>query len=381
MSVAAVEDRVESISGPVQISVVETQPMRKGIPTVVGSISVKDLVGRFAIPRRDFNRKTGYQREPSTSRINQLKGELEANRVDLPTAILANIRKFDPIRNFATVGQHHVLNLFDEELYIVDGQHRVESLVRLYEKDPVRWGAFRLAVSFMLGATELQELEAFYVVNSTAKSVRTDLALDLLKQQAEANPELLEALEERGHGWKVVGQTIAEELAKTSCWKGRIRFPGEPVTDTTINSAGIVSSLQSVLATPYFTMISTPNQVAILDAFWQGIREVLPECFHEPERYALQKSIGVQVMHQVLVSALEAARSSGSSVTDPSVYADLLRQPLAELEGDTRSGGVVRGGEFWLSGSDGAAGQFSSNAGRRVLTARVKRLLPRIEVN
>jgi hypothetical protein len=34
----------------------------------------------------------------------------------------------------------------------------------------------------MIGAGELEEMRQFYVVNSTAKSVRTDLVLDLLKQ-------------------------------------------------------------------------------------------------------------------------------------------------------------------------------------------------------
>ena len=40
----------------------------------------------------------------------------------------------------------------------------------------------------VLGASEREEMEQFYVVNSTAKSVRTDLAYDLLKQRAENDP-------------------------------------------------------------------------------------------------------------------------------------------------------------------------------------------------
>ena len=35
---------------------------------------------------------------------------------------------------------------------------------------------------------------------------------------------------------------------------------------------------------------------------------------------------------------------------------------------------------FWRSGPDGAAGQYSSNAGRRVLTARIKSMLPELDV-
>ena len=49
----------------------------------------------------------------------------------------------------------------------------------------------------MLGATENEEMAQFYIVNSKAKSVRTDLALELLKQLTERNPEMMEALTER----------------------------------------------------------------------------------------------------------------------------------------------------------------------------------------
>ena len=61
-------------------------------------------------------------------------------------------------------------------------------------------------------------------------------------------------------------------------------------------------------------------------------------------------------------------------------YADALREALTNLEGDTSSGGVARGAEFWLGGGEGAAGSYSSNAGRRVLVAKLRSSLPEIEV-
>jgi hypothetical protein len=39
---------------------------------------------------------------------------------------------------------------------------------------------------------EDEEMRQFYVVNSTAKSVRTDLALDLLKQQYDRDGRVME---------------------------------------------------------------------------------------------------------------------------------------------------------------------------------------------
>lgn len=366
---------------PVEIPVVRGQTLRQGRVLVVGSIEVSQLAQRYAVPYRVFGTRTGYQRQPSTARINQLKNELTSSRVDLPTAVLLSLRDYRQSRNLVERNGQLVLRLDGELLYVVDGQHRVEALVRLHQKDPSRWAAYRLAATFMLGATEVEEMEQFYVVNSTAKSVRTDLAYDLLKQRAESNPVLLEALEERGHGWKVLGQTIVEELAKTSVWRGRIRFPGQEVGETVIGSAAVVNSLRPLLATAYFQMITTPNQVAILDAYWQGVRRVLPDAFHEPEKYAVQKTLGVNALHNVLVAVLEYVRSVGGSVTDPDTYSEALRDPLIELEGDTRSGEPASGLQFWLSGPDGAAGQYSSNAGQRVLTARIRRSLPRVEVN
>jgi hypothetical protein len=224
-------------------------------------------------------------------------------------------------------------------------------------------------------------MRQFYVVNSTAKSVRTDLALDLHKQQAESDPNIMEGLIERSEDWRVRGETLVEELGRHSqVWRGRIRFPGEGSGDTTIGNNAMVSSLKQLLATPFFGQVTTDNQVKILDAYWEGIRKVLPEAFDDPAEYVLQKSIGVQAMHTLLLSVVELVRSKGWSVIEAESYANMLGDALEELQGDTREGGIATGAEFWRAGGEGAAGSFSSNAGRRVLTAKIRAKLPRPEV-
>lgn len=340
------------------------------------------LIDRYSVPRRDSRSKRGYQREISVSRVNRLMKDLRARRVDLPTSILVNMRDYDPLANMIESGDGQRLRLStNDQLMVVDGQHRVEALARLMEEDPDRWANFELPFVAMLGASEREEIRQFYVVNSTAKSVRTDLALDLLKQRAESEPGVMDALIESGETWKVKGQQIVEDLERaSSLWRGRIRFPGEPLGGTTIGSAGIVGSLKQLLATPYFGSLTPPNQVKILSAYWEGIREVLPEVFLDPQEYAIQKSVGVQIMHGLLVSVLEYIRSTGRSVIEPQAYAEALEGALLQVEGDNREGDVVRGAEFWLAGAEGAAGSYSSNAGRRVLTAKLRTLLPEIEV-
>lgn len=364
---------------PVAISTIK---LKSGTELAVGVMSAEVLQDHFVVPRRDHRNRTGYQRDVSTARVNKLARDLKDNRVDLPTSILLNLRDFDPDRHITHEGGKRYLVIQpDDELYVVDGQHRAEALRRLVEEDPARWASFEVPVVCMLGATWQEEMRQFYVVNSTAKSVRTDLALDLLKQRAESEPGVMDALIETGEVWKVRAQTLAEELAKTAPWSGRIRFPGDPTGETTINSSGMVSSLKQLLATPFFNQIGEQQQLKVLDAYWRGLRKVLPEVMDDPTDYVLQKATGVMVMHALLISVIEYIRSAGRSLVEPETYAEVLTDALTNLEGDTSSGGVARGPEFWVAGPEGAAGSYSSNAGRRVLVAKLRSSLPEIELD
>lgn len=372
-----------SNSGPINVGgefpVAVRRPTGQ-VPQIVGVITAGALVDQYEVPQRDHRRQSGYQRPVSPGRVNKLAGDLRSGQVDIPTAVLLNIRTGAEAILDGLDGPSGVFAPKGHELYVVDGQHRLAALAKLVEEDPARWSDYEIAFVCMIGATELDEMRQFYVVNSTAKSVRTDLALDLLKQQAEADPTLMASLIEKGEDWKVEAQTITEQLGRTRLWAGRVRFPGDPKADTTIGSAGLVSSLKQLLATPYFGQISTENKAKILEAYWEGINTVIPDPFREPGEYAIQKSSGVMIMHGLLVSVIELLRSRGLSVIEAESYAAVLEEPLLNLEGDNAEGETSRGPDFWLAGVRGAAGSFSSNAGRRVLRSRLSTTLPDIEI-
>lgn len=363
-----------------EIPVTTTRTHRKKTPMALGVITAGILTDLHIIPRRDTRKKTGYQREVSPTRVNRLMKDLSENRVDLPTAVLLNLRAYKPGVHLVERDGQEYFCPEEEKLYVVDGQHRVEALSRLVQMDSDRWSGFEIPFVCMLGADEREEMEQFYVVNSTAKSVRTDLALDLLKQRAESDVDVMKSLIERGESWKVKAQTLVEELNLTPIWRNRIRFPGDPKGDTTITSSGMVASLKQLLGTPYFGSITTGNQVTVLDAYWHGIRKVIPDVFDAPAQYAIQKSTGVMVMHGVLISLIEYVRSMGKSVIEAESYMEPLKSTLLELEGDTGTGELARGADFWRAGSEGAAGSFSSNAGRRVLIAKLRASLPPVDV-
>ena len=269
--------------------------------------------------------------------------------------------------------------LGEDYVWEVDGQHRCEGLKRALEVDYERFRDYTIPFVVGLVWSEEYEMQQFFVVNSTAKSVPTTIAYDILASLGERIPGLMEDLEERGKAWQINGQELAKEIAQSSpIWMHRIRFSNELKGMTTVPGAGFVNSLQPILNSPYFGRLTRGAQVRVLTAYWEGLKIVLPTVFTDPQDCVLQKSLSVQVLHTIFNDVLEVVRANDHSVTELASYAEVLGETLANLSGDTRQGGQVSGEDFWLSGEQGAAGAFSSSAGRRVLTARLRSGLPKI---
>ena len=365
----------------IKVHVVEGQQLHAGVRSVVGTIKAGHLSAICEVPSRDYYGQTGYQRPLTRPRVSRLANDLQNGTVDLPTAVLINMRQFDDswLEMDGTCG---VLNIpAGTKAYIVDGQHRIAALDRLIEEDYDRWANYLLHFVLMLGADELQEMRQFFVVNSTAKSVRTDLAYDLLRQQADSDPDLMGSLIAKGEDWKVKAQALTDHLGRESAiWKDRIRFPGEPKGKSTITSASMVSSLQALVRHPYFGALNTESQAKILDAYWLAISQTLPSVFAEPAQYSIQKGIGASVMHGVFPQVLEVVRSSQQSVVAPASYEEVLGEVLCNLTDFADDGEYVQGEEFWRQGPEGAAGRFTSRAGHRVLQARITNQMPSPEV-
>ena len=371
------------------IPVVFGQTLHSGVRVVTGSMPVSLLVDVFTVPYRDALKKTGYQRKPQDIRINRFVSELLKGQTDVPTSILLNIRDRENSSLKKNEGGGYFLNFSPDQLkettlYVVDGQHRILAFERLYRKDPDKWGGHKLQFVLMLGAREHEEVNQFYIVNTTAKSVRTDLAFDLLRQRADADGQVMSDAIEKGIEWKISAQEIVDDLhASSPVWKGKIQLANQSKGQTIIPAASFVTSLKSLLTnSPVFKKVSAEKRIKIINTYWCGIREALREPFDgDPNHYALQKGIGVTAMHEILPSVIEIVRSKGDSVFDVSVYRDVLEPVLHELSGDNIEGENVSGANFWLTAPrGGAAGSYSSSAGKRVLFAKLRALLPEIEV-
>jgi DGQHR domain-containing protein len=360
----------------IRIPVVLSMAQRAEIPLAIGVMPVKALVERAEIPRRQpvaegASSREGYQRDPSSSRVKKLADALRENRVDLPTAVLLNLRDYKEANHIHRNNGSVAFTPLNAKLYVVDGQHRLEALKQLLEEDEDAWADYPLPFVCFLGASPDEELGQFVVVNSEAKSIQTNLALELLQERAKSDPKLRIYLFESGLDWKTHAKDIVDELAQTDIWAGLIRFPGDEKKGEIITSSGLAGSLEPAFRqSPFFKGLTHGDRIQVLTAFWEGIKQVIPAPFDAPKLYVLQKTTGVLIMHQVFVDAIERVRESGSPI-EPKSYANVLRQPLQSLKGETPSGGVAVGPDFWLSGAEGAGGAFGNNAARRVLVNKI----------
>ena len=371
------------------IPVVEGQKLRSGVPVIAGYIPAGLLIpDNYDIPTFDPRNNRGYQRPLQESRVNELVTDLKKKRVDLPTAILLNLRNRDA-RQAVQNGRLRLSFLRDSAsaailFHVVDGQHRVEALKKLMEDDPDGgWEEFLIPFICMVGATEPEEMEQFYVVNSRAKSVRTDLAFALLRKLTDRDPKMLERLDEKGRGWQVAAEKLVEALAETSSvWRGLIRLAAMDKGVTTMPSASMVTSLKPLLASSFFGRLSFAQQQQVIEAFWTGLRDVMRPAFDDPKEFVVQKGVGVIVLHAILVDVMEIVRSTGRSVIEPSTYRDIMNEPMERLQGEAQDGlgSPVQGVDFWRTAPKGAAGSYSSSAGRRVLISKIRQLLPTVEV-
>jgi DGQHR domain-containing protein len=374
---------------PADIRIVEGQKLRTGVPVVAGYMPAGALIpDNYDIPTYSAKTGQGYQRPLQETRVNELVNDLKKRRVDLPTAILLNLRNREAKQ--AVKDQTLRLSFLRESglsrilFHVVDGQHRVAALRKLMEDDPSGgWDEFLIPFICLVGATEPEEMEQFYVVNSRAKSVRTDLAFALLRKLSDRDPMMLERLEEKGRDWQVTAEKLVEALAdSSSVWRGLIRLAAMDKGVTTMPSASMVTSLKPLLASSFFTRLSFQQQQQVIEAYWTGLRDVMRPAFDDPQEFVVQKGVGVIVLHAILVDVMEIVRSTGRSVIDATTFRDIMAEPMERLQGEAQDGigSPVQGVDFWRTAPKGAAGSYSSSAGRRVLISKIRQLLPKVEV-
>lgn len=381
--------------------------VQAGRPMLMGAMPASELERHRRVDIYDPNTQTGYQRKPVMSRVRKAARYYAEKGGKMPNPLLVNIRaedfdRLELVVHADSAGFEEALDSDgdwigfgyvdlpdDLALWIYDGQHRAEGMKVILEDyaDVGDFGSFPIPLSITLGLGMEDEMTEFYEVNTNAKAVRTDLAWQLLKEMAEHDSDLAERLEMEGRDWVTKGIKVIEALDSIDGpWKGRIGKPNTRVRrndPVTIPQAQFVKSLRPVLDMPLLAKADPAKIAQLLNAYWTGIRQVLPEPFDpklNPKDYAIQKGQGTTALHRVLPQAIEVIRSKGLNLGDPDLYAEVMKD-LPNLSGEiiTQDGNTeeVTGADFWKTGSEGVASQFSGDAGRKRLSVHIRNLMPR----
>ena len=375
--------------------------VQRGTPMLQSYADPRLLAGQGHIDVHDPETDTGYQRTLVTARIKQTADYYEKGG-KMPNPLLINIRQddFSGVRVVVNggdaaqaeyqqavqeesnwIGSGYIEFSSDLPLWIYDGQHRRAGLERLLERD-ANFDDFPAPVSLTLGLDTQAEMTEFYEVNTNAKNVSTNLAFTLLSKMAEEDPELREALAGADKDWITRGQAVMKELeGLIGPWKGRFQLAntrkrkGDGVI---MPMQQFVRSLKPVLDMPLLKRADPLTIANVINAYWLGIGQVLPEPFEgNPEEFVIQKGQGTVALHKVLPQVVEVIRSNGGKLGEPKFYAEVMTE-LPTLSGAAVIDGqqvTVYGAEYWRVGS--VASGFSGDAGRRRLGLLIQSLLPR----
>lgn len=282
-------------------------------------IKAKDLVDAEKI-QVDYwrkNNKEGYQRIATPSRARAFSSFIKNAKSVSPVSILLSVRgnvsyKAEAGESFGTVTIPT-----QTQLWVVDGQHRIEGLRILLEQEPA-YQDFEVPTIIFPLEDRYEEAKQFFIINRTQKGVKSDLAERFLSELAKREgPESLNDLPRiitRGMEWIPKATRIADILnAKGGCWKDKIRLPNETkktAPSSIISQKAFTDSLESLLNNPMYADYNEEETAEILSRYWEAIKELCPESFDAPSEYVVQRTMGVAVLNKLLTSVINFCLSS-----------------------------------------------------------------------
>ncbi len=317
----------------------------------------------------------GYQREELQAHFNKV-GRYLANdqKAILPTTILLSARHgvtFEPLGANSTMGY---LRIPDDSLplWIVDGQHRVAGLRHaIVDLGNEAAQNFTLPAVIMANIAKFDEVQQFYIVNSTGKRIKTDLAERLLTEMAEQNDAVKNNLIlGKGKAYLLRAVKIVEMVHNQAGgpWEGRIQNVNKrKVGNVMIAESSFNESLKPILAIAWVLKMSDVEVAKIICRYWEAIFRYMPTALALPRDYSVQKTIGTYTWHLVAPAVFEVCRTEMDFSADK--MADILKPAQEYLEE-----------AFWAVGNTEGAAQYSSRAGFTILSETILDTLPETQM-
>lgn len=223
-----------------------------------------------------------------------------------PTSILLNVRGETSFTEEKTHAGFSVgtLDTQSDEFWIIDRQHRVESLKRAISRNR-DFNDYPIIVSILQLPDRFDEMLLFYIVNRRQKGVKTDLVYRHLQRRLLKKGEewLLDLEGKRGlaRGYAV---EIVDILNKdpVSPWYGKIREVGEAKQiDHIIKDREMVSSVVEILGEHYFKNMPIKSIAYLLIDYWNALYDIYPECFTAPKEFSMLQKPGLPALNKLFI--------------------------------------------------------------------------------
>lgn len=285
-----------------------SQNTKKGQAIYIASVPVGNLIDEayFKIhwwkKEKMGTKDQGYQRVPMEGRKRKIAKYLETySHPIIPNSILISSR--DNILEFKPkTGNFGELTVEPYPCFIVDGQTRVEGFKHAKKEFKLNIDEFEMPVIFLSGYPLIEELEQFFILNSSQKRVSTDLAQRLKLELAKNDQKKFEDLGV-GEMWELKALKLIDLLNQKNdslVWNGRIRLPNTQKSPINIiNQNSFIKSLRPLYKGGVFENIKLDSAYEMLKNYWEALRFIYVDAFSKPKEYVIQKTPGVFSLHDL----------------------------------------------------------------------------------
>lgn len=351
-------------------------------------IPTGQLLSVSEIDRVDPDHPDGYQRPLLESRLKPVLRYVTDEEGVFPTSVLVNVRKedlsdgndvtFEPVKQKGDGSDLGTLTIPDGvKLYLVDGQHRVESLRYGVSKEGLEHlNDYPLPVTISVGLDVPAEMRRFYVVNTRQRGVPADVAERHLVQMKDSHGAMfvvqLEG-ESKLRDAKATKVVDALRVTPNHPWSGAVIFPGERKTKTKfVRQHTLVSSLREIFKDKAIDRMAEEKVAALLMTYWNALRRRFPDAFADYEHYSIMKTAGMYSLHMVFPDVVELCREAR----------DFSEDKMFEIVGSFEAPPLAMTDEFWNT-QPGKGNPLTFGTGMktlRILGAYLRESLPKPEV-
>lgn len=289
----------------------------------------------FTIDQLSPTNPDGYQRAPAERRFKGFSDFLQGEGNEsgfignpLPQPIVLNAREALTVKliegseNFAHI-------TLPGTLYIVDGQHRrggtVQAVRDLQEDDDLRDHMIPLVI--MNGMSREEEAVLFYVINHTMVKVPVDVAQRIAYHWTNVKGINSDTVL---RSWMPKAIELIDGLNGNpkSVWHKRVKTPGSSVRGG-VSQGAFIRSLDALLKSPKFGNAPTVKLLKLMIAYWNVIKDLVPEAFETPRKHLIQKTTGLTVMNRLL-PVLDGILQTQGKPTNPMTLRELLTVVLED---------------------------------------------------